>query len=124
MIPEVILVSKNFYDGLNPEHQQILTEVIKDSEGFHNETWNSLEQETYQKLKQAGATVVEVDKEPYRQRVQGIYEDFKVKYGSEVIERIRQAGEGMVGANRMSAAPIGENQASREPAGEETAWNQ
>jgi tripartite ATP-independent transporter DctP family solute receptor len=88
MVPELLLMSKEYYETLKPAHQSIIKDVVADSQQFHRKTWQMLEKETYEKLRQAGATLTDIDKAPFRKRVAGIYESYRNKYGSGLIDLI------------------------------------
>jgi len=93
MVPEILLMSASFYNNLSPGHRRIIDDVVGDSKQYHAMMWRELEQQTMNALQDAGAEVTAVDKEPFRERVSGIYSRFKSRYGSELFDRIARARE-------------------------------
>ena len=89
MVPQVILMSVSFYNQLSADHKSIIDDVVKDSQEFHKKNWTELENRTLEKLREEGVKITEVDKEPFRKKVEGVYLEFEKKYGSELLRKIR-----------------------------------
>lgn len=90
MVPQVILMPLSFYNRLSDEHKLILDDVLKDSQEFHKKNWSRLENKALEKLRQEGVEITEVDKAPFRKRVENVYHDFEIRYGNEFLREIRE----------------------------------
>ncbi len=64
--PSIVLMSEASWDKLNEEDQKIIMEASKETEEWNRENIESLENELLEKIKSAGANVIEIeDKTPY-----------------------------------------------------------
>jgi len=76
-IPDPIFVSKVWFERLSDENQAALLEAgEKFTEKWNNEIWPSATEESLKVMKEAGVEVTEVDKEPFKESVQGIIDQF------------------------------------------------
>lgn len=76
-IPDFLIISTKAWDKLTPEQQQILTTAAKHSETWQQKAWDNVEAETRAQAKAMGGQIIAVDKAPFRQAVQPLYDDFK-----------------------------------------------
>lgn len=77
------VVSKDWYDKLDPSYQQILNDGIKIAADYMKESCESEDALALDKMKEAGVEVVELTpeaKEEFREAVKGVSE----KYGNEI----------------------------------------
>jgi tripartite ATP-independent transporter DctP family solute receptor len=90
MTPEMLVMSKITWDQLSPEEQQAVRETAKESVGRMRELWKQSEAEAHKAVVDGGAQVNEVDKQPFIDAMQPVYDRFaadpKVK---DLVERIR-----------------------------------
>ncbi|GAB2046413.1 TRAP transporter substrate-binding protein [Agathobaculum sp. TL06] len=76
-IPDVVFVSKTWFDRLSAEDQQALLDAGKEfTEQWNNEIWPNATESAREGLESAGMTINEVDKEPFIQAVQPVIDDF------------------------------------------------
>lgn len=76
-IPDVVFVSKTWFDRLPAEDQQALLDAGKEfTEQWNNEIWPNATESAREGLESAGMTINEVDKEPFIQAVQPVIDDF------------------------------------------------
>ena len=77
------VVSKDWYDKLDPSYQQILNDGIKIATEYMKESCESEDALALEKMKEAGVEVVELTpeaKDEFREAVKGVSE----KYGNEI----------------------------------------
>jgi len=94
MVPSIIILSDRFFERLGSPDRRLLEEVFADSRVYYDSAWQAIESETIRKLKEGGATLVPVSREPFRQKVEPIYRAFTRKYGDGVLREILKAGGG------------------------------
>lgn len=76
-IPDPVFVSKVWFERLSDENQAALLEAgEKFTDQWNNEIWPEATEEGLETMKAAGVEVVEVDKQPFKESVQGIIDGF------------------------------------------------
>jgi len=88
-IPDIILFSERIWMTLSPEEQAWMQQAADESVTFQRELWNTNTIETLEQLKEAGVTVYQPDKEPFREIVRPLYEPFEGTPIGAYVERIR-----------------------------------
>ena len=76
MAPEVIAFSKPLFDKLTPADQQTLRQAAKDSVEYNRRLWAEREKQSLEKVKAAGAQIVEVDKKAFQDAMKPLYEKY------------------------------------------------
>ena len=71
---------------LNPA-QKILQEAVDESVDFQRKLWNETEEDVLRQLREAGIEIHSPDKEPFREKVKQMYEEFK---GDELYDLIQE----------------------------------
>ena len=91
-IPDVLLMSQVVWERLSAEQQQMLQQAVDESRRYQREIWIGMVQESLAKVQEAGVEVGYPDKAPFMEKVQPLYEQFKVTHPREywLVERIRQ----------------------------------
>ena len=74
--PDMLIVSKYQWNSLNAEQQKILQEAVDESVEFQRQLWKETEEEVLSKLKESGVEVYHPDKEPFRKKVEPLYEEY------------------------------------------------
>ena len=91
--PEIIVVSKQTWDGLSGEDQAIIREAIDNAMEYQKELWMEREHESEEKLLEAGVTIYEPtteELEKFREKCQPIYEDAELgKPYEEFVSKVR-----------------------------------
>lgn len=76
-IPDPVFVSKVWFERLSDENQAALLEAgEKFTDKWNNEIWPEATEAGLETMKAAGVEVVEVDKEPFKESVQGVIDGF------------------------------------------------
>ncbi|SHF99504.1 tripartite ATP-independent transporter solute receptor, DctP family [Fodinibius roseus] len=76
-IPDILLISTHLWDNLNEQEQQWIQEAADSSKVYQRKIWAEAEQEALEVVKEAGIEVIRPDKEPFREKVEVIYEEFE-----------------------------------------------
>ncbi|MCF2944691.1 TRAP transporter substrate-binding protein [Paenibacillus tarimensis] len=90
-VPEVLLISKQVWDKLSAEDQEIIRQAALDSIEYQREEWAKYEQESEEKVREGGATITEIsDFTPWKQAVAPVIEKYRSQY-QEVLDAIEAA---------------------------------
>ncbi|ODT66344.1 MAG: C4-dicarboxylate ABC transporter [Pelagibacterium sp. SCN 63-23] len=76
MVPEVLVVSKVIWDGLDADVQQAMRDAAKESVAYQRELWAAKEVESKAAVEALGATINEVDKTPFIEAMQPVYDKY------------------------------------------------
>jgi tripartite ATP-independent transporter DctP family solute receptor len=74
IVPEVLVMSKQRWDGLSEEDQTVIREAAQESVARQRELWEAREAESEAHVRAAGAEVNEVDKGPFQEAMAPVYE--------------------------------------------------
>ncbi|MDH6265185.1 tripartite ATP-independent transporter DctP family solute receptor [Rhizobium sp. SG_E_25_P2] len=74
--PEILVMSKTTWDKFSPEDQTLIRQAAKDSVGKMRELWVAREKESEAKVRAAGNTIIEVDKQEFRDAMKPVYDRF------------------------------------------------
>ena len=77
IVPDVLLISTKIWETLTEEEQHWLQEAATESVPHQRMLWAESEQESLERVKEAGVTVIYPDKEPFMEAVQPLFESFK-----------------------------------------------
>ncbi len=75
--PDMLICSKYQWNSLNAEQQKFLQEAVDESVEYQRQLWRETEEEVLSKLKESGVEVYHPDKEPFRKKVESLYEEYK-----------------------------------------------
>lgn len=95
-VPDILIINPSVWDDLTDQQQHWLRQAVNESVAYQHELWNESEKESMQVVEEAGVEVIYPDKEPFRQRVQPIYELFRETYPdlyNDWVLKIRQNQE-------------------------------
>ncbi len=92
MSPEVLVMSQKAWESLSVEDRQIFRDAARESSQFMREKWKALEEQSRQKAKAAGVTVIaDFDRKPFEAAMAGIYAKAqRDPAAAALIERIRK----------------------------------
>lgn len=75
IVPEVLVMSKNSWDGLSADDQALIRQAAKDSVPVMRELWAAREKVSEEKVRAAGVQVIsDVDKTPFIEAMDPVYE--------------------------------------------------
>lgn len=76
MIPSVVMISTQSWEGLSDEHKEALTKAAKESMVFHREQWDAMSAEAVEQAKaELGVEFFEVEKGPFIEAVLPMHEE-------------------------------------------------
>lgn len=77
MVPDVLVISQKVWAGLTDEEKKWLQKAADESVIIQRELWAESVEESLEAVKKAGVTVMYPDKEPFAEKVTGIYDMYK-----------------------------------------------
>jgi len=90
MVPDVLIISQKIWEELSEQEKEWIQTAANESVAKQRILWAESVEESLEAVKEAGVTVIYPDKEPFAEKVSGIYEmyrDNEVLYS--LIERIK-----------------------------------
>lgn len=89
-VPDVLIISQKIWNGLTKQEQEWLQQAADESVVLQRKLWEASEKESYEEVQKAGVTIYYPDKQPFREKVKGLYESYKENETIySYIERIR-----------------------------------
>lgn len=88
-----LMLSEITWNKLDPDQQKIVEEGLEKSVNYERKLAGNELDSMLQKIKEKGMEVNEVDKEPFKQAVQPVYEKYQNQFG-ELVDKINAAKEG------------------------------
>jgi len=86
--PDIVLISTVVWKKMTPEQQQILQQAADESVEFQRELWKEFVAESLDKVKAAGVTITEPDKQPFRDAVKPMLEKYRDTEIGNLAEKI------------------------------------
>lgn len=75
IVPEVLVMSKQSWDGLTPEDQELIRQAARDSVPVMREMWAEREQQSEDQVRAAGVEIIsDIDKTPFIEAMVPVYE--------------------------------------------------
>ncbi|MEZ5070891.1 MAG: TRAP transporter substrate-binding protein [Bacteroidales bacterium] len=91
MVPDVLIIGQKVWNKLNEEERTWLQQAADESVAVERKLWAASEEESLQKVREAGVQILYPDKAPFAEKVEPLldsYEDQPLLY--DLITRIRQ----------------------------------
>ncbi|MCL2166987.1 MAG: TRAP transporter substrate-binding protein [Clostridiales bacterium] len=89
--PAPLLMSKAFFDGLDADTQKAVLEAAIESREYERDVLDEMNKSLVDQLQEAGMTINSVDKQPFIDVAQSVYEEFGDEIGRELIQKIQDA---------------------------------
>ena len=89
--PQIVLVSKKFWDGLNDEEKAVLQAAATEARDFQRKVSREKDAEALEEIKMSGMEVSELSPEEtqkLRDAVKPVIEKFKAEIGTETVEAL------------------------------------
>lgn len=88
-VPDIVLFSEEVWQSLSPVEQRWVRESAEASVAYQRQVWAEQSAEAMEALQEAGVEVYYPDKEPFREKVQPLYERFEGTPLGNLVERVR-----------------------------------
>jgi tripartite ATP-independent transporter DctP family solute receptor len=89
IIPEILVYSKKSWDTLSKDDQVLIMKLAKETQQEQRKLWYEREQESLNKMKEAGAEVNEVvDRKPFQAAVKPVWDKYGAQHAA-LIQRIQ-----------------------------------
>ena len=75
--PDVLIAGTLFYNKLSAQEQGWLNEAVENSIAYQRKLWAEAEMEALREIQKAGVQIIRPNKEPFMERVKGVYEQYK-----------------------------------------------
>lgn len=90
MIPDMFIMDEQFHADLEPNIRGWIDQAAEETKKHQRELWRQDVKETVETLKKAGMKFNDVDLEAFKNKVDGVYDKYYDKYGSEFQDICRQ----------------------------------
>ncbi len=92
-----VIVSKEFWEGLTPEQQQVFKEALDEATVFERELNDKMQQESLEKFRSENLFEIyelsEDELQVFQEAMQPVYEKFEDQIGAELMEAARTANQ-------------------------------
>ena len=91
--PHLVMMSKRFYDSLNPMDQILFLEAFAEMKLFERNRIRSNEEMILEKFKEAGVNVVKLNDEErarFAEATKGVYDQFEERIGKDLIKEAKE----------------------------------
>ena len=89
-LPDELVIGTPMWNKLTEQQQKWLKEAAMESSEYQKKLWHEAELKALKEIKEAGVTVLEADKDKFREKVQPMYEEFsKDPEMKQIIEDIQ-----------------------------------
>lgn len=89
MTPDIVVMSRSFLNSMTPEYRDALLQAAREMTLHVRELWFAQESEAIEALLAAGVTITEVDKAPFIEAAQVVWDDYREIVGQDMIDRIQ-----------------------------------
>lgn len=76
-VPDMLFASQFTWERLTDEEKQIIRNAAQESAVYQRKLWEESTNEAMEAVQEAGIEVVRPDKEPFREKLQPMYEDYE-----------------------------------------------
>ncbi len=89
-LPDILMIGTRSWNRLTAEQQRILQEAADESVECQRQLWVEAERNDLKVAEDAGVTIIRPDKQPFRDAVRGIWQEFEGTEIGELINRIQE----------------------------------
>lgn len=89
-VPDVLIMSKLIWEGLNTQQQTWLMMAVRDSIEYQRELWQADTAESLRLVEEAGVTVTRPDKKPFMQAVESMKQDYAGTETGDLLNAIKE----------------------------------
>jgi tripartite ATP-independent transporter DctP family solute receptor len=92
-VPDVLLISTEWYNRLNAQEKEWITQSAKESVALQRKVWALSVEESLRKVQEAGVKIIYPDKEKFSEQIDAMYETYKDQPELyRLIQEIKQTG--------------------------------
>ncbi|MDZ7760200.1 MAG: TRAP transporter substrate-binding protein [Desulfovermiculus sp.] len=91
--PHLVMISKRFYDSLNPRDQILFLEAFTEMKLFERNRIRSNEEMILEKFKEVGVNIVKLSDEErarFAEATKGVYDQFEERIGKDLIKEAKE----------------------------------
>lgn len=92
-MPLPVAISDEFWQSLSEENQKVVKESAQEAAQFHRNLVQNNEADMLEELQAEGMEIVQPDLETFQQSASKVHEQFRVKFGNELLDDITKALE-------------------------------
>lgn len=92
-MPLPVAISEEFWQTLTPEEQEIIKSSASEAAKFHRDILRENEEKMLSELQDAGMTVIQPDRDKFRERAEAVYEAYKNRFGEDFVNNLLKAVE-------------------------------
>ncbi|MGQ4667698.1 TRAP transporter substrate-binding protein [Metabacillus halosaccharovorans] len=92
-MPLPVAISEEFWRTLTSEEQDIIKSSASEAAKFHRDILRENEEEMISELQNAGMTVIQPDRDKFRERAEAVYEAYKNRFGEDFVNNLLKAVE-------------------------------
>lgn len=89
-LPDILVMSTRVWNSLTKEQQKILQEGVDKSVEYNRQVWKEAVEDALKKFESSGVTIIQPDKELFRQAVMSMWEKYNGTEIGELIEQIEK----------------------------------
>jgi len=78
-VPDVLVISTKIWNSLTSDEQKWLQEAVDESTVYQRKIWKEASQHALEEVQKAGVEVIRPDKQPFIEKIQSLYEEYKNK---------------------------------------------
>lgn len=95
-VPDILFISLSTWNMLTEEQQEIIQRAADESAIYQRELWKQATNRALEEVEEDGVTIIRPDKEPFIERLQPLWQQFKNESEElkSFIERIEELGNG------------------------------
>lgn len=88
-VPDILLISKQVWDGLSPQHQRWVQQAATESSRFQRQLWAEKTEEALEAVQKEGVTIYRPAKAPFTEKVAAMHASYAGTQVGDLLERIR-----------------------------------
>jgi tripartite ATP-independent transporter DctP family solute receptor len=89
-VPDILVISTRIWNSLSQEFQQILQQAVDESVEYQRKIWVQAELEDMKIVEQASVKIIHPDKEPFREAVKKVWDEFENTDIGSLIKEIQE----------------------------------
>jgi len=88
-VPDIVLITADFWDKLSPEQQKIIQRTADESSVYQRKLWAKKTEESLGIVEQAGVEIIYPDKKPFIESVKNMHASYDGTEVGDILNRIK-----------------------------------